>query len=201
MFQISAGTNIWARLDPQFLGQRFGYKEYDGGSLSRCPRSTLYPQVLASCRVILLSYIFPPMNPLQCILPVVDGLIPEYDALLQSMIFCAVNWLSLAKLHIHSESTLHLLTKVMKDYGRLTRQLAKDTVNVKMVETPREAEIRRRRKVPGSTATSEPGLKPKPITNSTFKLHNMTHYVWAIMFWGTPDSFTTAIVSSLSFPS
>ena len=134
---------------------------------------------------------------LKCILPVIEGLIPDHDALLRSLLFCAANWLSLAKLHVHSESTLHVLNKLTKEYGRLTRQLARDTENVKMVETPREAEIRRRRKVPGSTAASESGPKSKPITNSTFKHHMMTHYVLAIMFWGTVDSFTTGIVRPL----
>lgn len=102
----------------------------------------------------------------------------------------------MAKLHMHSEATLDILRQLTQDYGSLTRRLASRTADVALVETPREVRVRQRREAASGTASSS-APKPKPLTNNTYKYHMMSHIVLSIMFWGTLDSFTTAIVSSI----
>lgn len=101
---------------------------------------------------------------------------------------------------MHSDSTLCILDTLTTEYGQLMRQLARDTADVDMRETPREQTVRRRRELATNqnklSGKSQP--KAKPVTLLSIKLHMMAHYMAAIRFWGTVDSFTTGIVCSIS---
>ena len=82
----------------------------------------------------------------QCSIPVFDRLLPEpFNSIILTLLYQTVKWHALAKLRIHSESTLcHLesQTKVLGQQMRAFRDVTKDKLNT--VELPGEAAARRR---------------------------------------------------------
>jgi hypothetical protein len=57
----------------------------------------------------------------QCAMPAFEGMFPEdHDTIVQSLLYRFAQWHALAKLRIHSETTLSVLDATFK---RLSRQL------------------------------------------------------------------------------
>ena len=83
----------------------------------------------------------------QCAIPVFDGLLPEpHNKTLMSLLFRLAEWHALAKLRMHTESTLTQLEKVTSIIGRQLRDFSNITCKAfKTTELPKEAEARARR--------------------------------------------------------
>lgn len=139
----------------------------------------------------------------QCTLPVIDNLLPEsLQRTVNHLVFVANHWFSLAKLHLHSDSSLQLLQEKTASFGKVIRRYARDTAGIDMVELPKEVAARQRRLAKATEASARGGdsvqsssARPKPFNLNTFKNHNIDKYVDTIKRLGTTDSYTTGIVS------
>jgi hypothetical protein len=85
---------------------------------------------------------------IQCSMPAFRGMFPnhDHDVLIQDLLCACCEWDSLAKLRLHTESTLSMLEDATNALGRLLRQFA-DRVcpSYNTLETAREAAGRRQR--------------------------------------------------------
>ncbi|KAG2154501.1 uncharacterized protein EDB93DRAFT_1081332 [Suillus bovinus] len=77
---------------------------------------------------------------LQCCIPVFEGLFPEpHDSIVQSLLYHFAQWHALAKLRIHSESTLSLLQETFANLSQRLRHFAVHTCNAfNTMELPKE---------------------------------------------------------------
>jgi hypothetical protein len=123
----------------------------------------------------------------------------------QSLLYQFAQWHALAKLRIHSESTLVFLEETFK---KLSRKLRKFRVDIcaafNTVELPKEKAARQRKSAQRSETHNAPpessGAKVKKFNLNTYKFHAMGDYVRTIRFFGTTDSFTTQIVRISCIP-
>ncbi|KAG2010412.1 hypothetical protein CC2G_013241 [Coprinopsis cinerea AmutBmut pab1-1] len=140
---------------------------------------------------------------LQCAIPVFEGLMPrraENSAVLD-LLFVLATWQALAKLRLHTTSTLALLEDATKALGNTLRTyLNKVAAGYQTKELPTEEAARGRRdaarikkgKGKGRAATAaQGGPKIKHFPLLTYKLHALADYVEAIGRYGTADSWTT----------
>lgn len=128
-------------------------------------------------------------------MPVFEGLFPGgHDAIIQSLLYRFMHWHALAKLRMHSETTLSVLDGTFK---RLSRQLRKFSditcIAFNTMELPKEKAARERSGLDNPNAGSS-GRKTKKFNLRTYKFHTMGDYVRSIWLFGTTDSFTTQIV-------
>ena len=130
-------------------------------------------------------------------IPIFGGLFPdEHDAAIRILLFRLAEWHALAKLRLHSEDSLKLLELSLK---QLTTQLRR-FVNVTCAafetkELPVEAAARWRREKTQVKNSSSP--HPKSFNLLTYKFHALGDYVQTIRLFGTTDSYTTQIVSTI----
>lgn len=98
-------------------------------------------------------------------IPGVEGLIPEpHNGKLMILLFRLAEWHALAKLRLHTECTLHLLSQSTVTIGRELRSFEEWTQVFKTVELPREADARdrrRRRRKPATNAVSNLADSPR----------------------------------------
>lgn len=119
------------------------------------------------------------------------------------VVFTSANWLFLAKLHIHSETTLQVLRGVTKQYGTAVRKLQKDTLHIQTMETPSEVQSRKRRAAKAAEKTGNlasltafsSSARPRPLNINTIKNHQSPHVVEAIEEFGATVSYSTWRVS------
>jgi hypothetical protein len=134
---------------------------------------------------------------------VFEGLFPApHDAVVRSLLYRFAQWHALAKLRIHSESTLGFLDETFKILSRQLRKFRDFTCTAfDTVELPREKAARQRRfaQCAGLTNASSElnGPRVKKFNLNTYKFHAMGDYVQTIKLFGTTDSFTTQIVSTI----
>ncbi|KAF7293463.1 hypothetical protein MIND_01124000 [Mycena indigotica] len=96
---------------------------------------------------------------IQCILPVLEGLFPKHQALIDKLAFELAIWHGYAKLRMHTTSTIQLFRLATKDLCTTIRRFARETVNVKTYELPRET----RRRMNRPSKASPPNLSvPAP---------------------------------------
>ena len=144
---------------------------------------------------------------LQCILPCLDGLLASADPRLNELIldlFWELScWHALAKLRLHTETTLSILERFTETFGAATRRFAAACDDIDTRELPNEEAARGRREVnlaaKGKKSTKKvsgivTGSKQKKLNLSTFKYHHLGHYPWAIRRCGTTDNYTTQTV-------
>ena len=143
----------------------------------------------------------------QCSIPVFEGLLPEpHNKQLMTVLFRLAEWHALAKLRVHTETTLAALEKVTTIVGRELRKFHNVTcASFHTVELPNEAAARQRRvmdltSTSVSTANSSHSVtrKPKTLNLNTYKFHAMGDYVDTIHTFGTTDLYTTQIVRHLT---
>jgi len=117
---------------------------------------------------------------------VFEGLLDEpYNTLLMRLLYRAAEWHALAKLRMHSETTLKLLDNCTTQFGSLMRKFRDVTfANFNTVALPKEA-----RKSPSS------GRKKRTLNLNTYKFHSLGDYVRTIKLFGCTDSFSTQLVS------
>ncbi|EIW80785.1 hypothetical protein CONPUDRAFT_57037, partial [Coniophora puteana RWD-64-598 SS2] len=141
---------------------------------------------------------------LQCCMPCFEGLFPEqHDKAIQELLFTMSYWHSLAKLRMHTESTLQVLEQVTVLLGQRLRLFASATSTdpgLVAYETDREYQARgrafqRRQAQQPSTGASLGGKRRKIFNLITAKLHFLGYYILHIRIHGTTDGFTTHIVS------
>ena len=107
------------------------------------------------------------------------------------LLYKAAEWHALAKLRLHTDSTLDLLEAVTKEFGYLMRQFRDKTSDeFHTMELPRDANARNS----GSCSS-----KKKELNLNTYKFHALADYASTIQLFGTTDSYSTLIVGSSLF--
>lgn len=150
----------------------------------------------------------------KCAMPVFDGLLPaKHNNDIQSLLFTTAEWHTLAKMRLHTDSTLAWLDESTKAFGKEIRRFQSHTCSFfDTRELPQEEAARSRRqkkrKIPinptnpstlapaSSTATST-GTKKKLFNLILIKLHALGDYVKTIKTFGTTDSYSTQPVCLL----
>jgi len=140
----------------------------------------------------------------QCCIPCFEGLLPApHNDSIVKLLFLASYWHSLAKLRLHSETTLKVLDNVTVLFARALRHFKEVTCPCfNTVETDREYNARRRgaeRRMSHQQANTEQlpgtsGKRHKTFNLLTSKLHALGDYVETIKVFGTTDSYSTQIV-------
>jgi hypothetical protein len=134
----------------------------------------------------------------QCSIAVFEGLFPAgHDSPVQSLLYRFAQWHALAKLRIHSDSTVTFLEQTFNQLSQLLRKFRRVTCAAfETKELPREKAARQRRlaQQPESNATESSGAKTKKFNLGTYKFHAMGDYVSTIRLFSTVDSFTTQMV-------
>jgi len=139
---------------------------------------------------------------------VFEGLFPfEHDREIQTLLFRLAQWHALAKLRLHTDHSLKLLDEACRLLGDQLRKFQDFTCAAfKTTELPSETAARWRQKerslsttAPGSsmTKTTSAAHRPKSFNLMTYKLHALGDYVHNIRLFGTTDSYTTQLVSSI----
>ncbi|KAA1473807.1 hypothetical protein DENSPDRAFT_780478, partial [Dentipellis sp. KUC8613] len=132
---------------------------------------------------------------LQCSIPVFDRLLPEpLNTLVMTVLYRLCEWHALAKLRMHTDTTLELLTKATRTMGTELRRFRDRTRNLSTVELPKEVEarVRRENKTPGAGPASS-SARPRFLNLLTYKFHALADYVPHIRLFGTTESYSTLI--------
>jgi hypothetical protein len=142
----------------------------------------------------------------QCSIPCFEGLLPApHDDSVQSLLYLASYWHSLAKLRVHTETTLSVLDHTTALFAKSLRHFKEvicpcfDTV-----ETDHEYKARRRaaehrmsrQRTQTVPSTSKGAKRCKTFNLLTSKFHALGDYVNTIKMFGTTDSYSTQIVST-----
>jgi hypothetical protein len=136
----------------------------------------------------------------QCAILVFEGLFPPgHDAVVQSLLYQFAQWHALAKLRIHTDSTLLFFKETFKKLSRKLKKFRDYTCAAfKTVELPKEASAHQRQSTqcPATNTDSmeSTGARVKKLNLNTYKFHAMGDYMRTIRIFGTTDSFTTQIV-------
>lgn len=118
---------------------------------------------------------------------------------MQSLLYRFAQWHALAKLRIHSDSTLIFLEETFTKLSRMLRKFRTHTCAAfNAMELPKE-KVARQRKLTRRAGTQNiapesTGVRTKQFNLNTYKFHAMGDYVKTIRFFGTTDSFSTQIV-------
>lgn len=137
---------------------------------------------------------------IQCAIPVFDGLLPEpHNTRILKLLFDLAHWHGLAKLRMHTDHTLELLSQATRAFGDGVREFREKTcVAFKTHELERERAARLRRqanktKGPSNLETKkgDTGKQPKQFNLETYKYHALGDYCNTIRRFGTTDSYTT----------
>lgn len=108
--------------------------------------------------------------------------------MLLRLLYKTAEWHALAKLRLHTETTLGLLEAVTKEFGRLMRQFRDKTSDeFNTIELPHGANARK---------GGSHGPKKRTLNLNTYKFHALADYVVTIRLFGTTDSYSTLLVSS-----
>jgi len=121
------------------------------------------------------------------------------------LLYRTAEWHALAKLRMHTDSSLDLLEKLTTEFGQLMRQFRDLTcTEFTTMELPKEAAARARRtqQQVGHTGTAQPTepaqqRRTKCLNLSTIKFHFLGDYVAWIRRMGTTDSYSTQLVCKL----
>ncbi|TBU23843.1 hypothetical protein BD311DRAFT_703164 [Dichomitus squalens] len=133
---------------------------------------------------------------LKCAMPCFEDLLPEpYNTFVLDMLFELARWHALAKLQLHSESTVDALTTSTSTLGQAMRAFLRHVCSqYSTQELPKETQSRQRRKaVSGSnTRPATISLKHKAFTVlNTPKYHRLGDYARSIAETGTIDNKST----------
>ena len=136
---------------------------------------------------------------MQCIIPAVNGLLPiEHEEVILRMLFTLATYHALGKMRIHTEYTLsyweHATVCLSNELQHFHDQIA----DLDIHEMPQEA---CNRACQNNTAASRSYVrsdwKPKTFSLATYKFHALGDGPAAVCEYGTTDSYSTAIVSSV----
>ncbi|KIO08844.1 hypothetical protein M404DRAFT_22671 [Pisolithus tinctorius Marx 270] len=136
----------------------------------------------------------------KCTIPVFEGLFPPaHDRIVSTLLFRFAEWHVLAKLRLHTETTLNDLERthmiLCQKLRLFSRKLCPD---YRTIELPKERASwlrKRARDGAGSAVPSLPsGGKVKTFNMCTYKFHALGDYVESIRLFGTTDSYTMQTV-------
>ncbi|KAG7093514.1 hypothetical protein E1B28_007188 [Marasmius oreades] len=142
---------------------------------------------------------------IQCAIPCYEGLLPpDHNDIVLDLLWDLNVVIAYASLHLHSDSTLASLNTMVTELGNLMRRFVNDTCTAYVTtEIPEEAEKRRhsaararkkKNKQPKKKRKrdeEEEELLSKEFNMSTFKIHNLEHYVHFIKNVGSFDGVST----------
>ncbi|KAJ3779376.1 hypothetical protein FB446DRAFT_796475 [Lentinula raphanica] len=136
---------------------------------------------------------------LQCAIPVFEQLLPknEHNNRLSKLLYRLAEWHALAKLRLHSETTLGWLETTTKEVGALMRAFRDKTAkDFETFELTRERDARTRRQTQTASATpssnTETSTRKARILNLfTYKFHAMGDYTPSIRLFATIDNYST----------
>ncbi len=118
------------------------------------------------------------------------------DKIVLDLLWDLAVWHALAKLRLHTDSTLKILDQGTTNVGASVRRFVRACINIDTRELPREEAARGRREAAkGKVNTSATGKKQKKLNLQTFKWHDMGHVVEMIRRCGTTDGYSTQVVS------
>ncbi|KAJ7066702.1 hypothetical protein C8F01DRAFT_1124234 [Mycena amicta] len=105
---------------------------------------------------------------LQCILPVLEGLFPQHQKLVDQAFFELALWQGYAKLRLHTTETIKLFRAATTALCTTIRRFARETANIKTYELPQE-QRRREKKTKAASALADdilsaPSAAPAPAT-------------------------------------
>jgi hypothetical protein len=119
------------------------------------------------------------------------------------LVYRTAEWHALAKLRMHTDTTLLHLESLTKEFGHLMRHFRDHTCSqFQTVELPRELAARNRQhqrvqaKAFNQSAvnTGSSSRKCKVLNLFTPKFHSLGDYVRTIRMFGSTDSFSTQVV-------
>ncbi|KAH9004426.1 hypothetical protein EDB84DRAFT_1573164 [Lactarius hengduanensis] len=145
---------------------------------------------------------------LQCAIPAFDGLLDDKNnKVILNLLFELATWHALAKLRLHTESTVCELESSTTRLGRILRKFARSTCEEFITfDLPSEEAARGRRKAAratknptGSTPqTTSKGKqkakkqrKPHKFNMCTYKMHVLGDYARCIRLFGASDGYST----------
>lgn len=146
---------------------------------------------------------------LQCSIPAFAGLLPPpHNNRVLKLLYVLTEWHALAKLRLHTDTTLKQLEQQTTELGQLMRDFERLTcVAFETFELPREtaARVRHQAQASASASTSTAAAAASTATTSArkakkfnlniYKFHSLGDYVNTIREFGTTDSYSTQIVS------
>ena len=137
----------------------------------------------------------------QCILPCIEGLFPEpHNTSVIELLFIFATWHALAKLHIHTDTSLRLLDTATTALGNALRYFVRVTCpEFNTFETSSEYTKRQRQQAAAASATlnaapPSTGRQRRTFSLKTIKLHFLGDYVSCIKMFGTTDNYNSALV-------
>lgn len=145
---------------------------------------------------------------LQCAIPVFDGLLEEpYNSEVLDLLYTMAEWHTLAKLQLHTSTSIGLLSEATSQLGQLLRRFRTFTCSqFATKELPSETAKRNWHTAQAKTKTSnKASSQPKPTNHnknfslSTYKLHALGDYVSTIAWFGTTDSYSTQPVCHIYY--
>ena len=139
----------------------------------------------------------------QCAIPCFEGLLPEpHDSNIRMLLFTLAYWHSLAKLRMHTDSSLDLLDTATTTLGEALRQFKSVTCSAFATQESSAEYSRRVRnhtrlvnKGLATTDSAPSGKRPRTLNLNTPKTHFLGDYVANIRATGTTDSGSTQAVS------
>ncbi|KAF7422998.1 hypothetical protein PC9H_011162 [Pleurotus ostreatus] len=136
---------------------------------------------------------------LQCSIPVFEGLFPGlHNQTVLNLLFALSTWHALAKLRLHTNTTLRLLREATVDIGNLLRKFS-DTVcpayTTKDLPCEAEARARKARKMDSTSlnTTASTTTKLRSFNMNTYKMHALGDYANTIQQLGTSESWSTQV--------
>jgi len=153
----------------------------------------------------------------QCSIPAFEGLLDKrHDRRLITLLYRTAEWHGLAKIRIHTQSTLEHLESLTNEFGRLMRcfrDLTCSQFHTKELPCEAAAQWRAQRCAQARVSTTESQSVSEPSRSSglatsaqrtktlnlfTPKFHALGDYVQTIRMFGTTDSFSTQLVKFMS---
>jgi hypothetical protein len=140
---------------------------------------------------------------MQCSILVFDGLLQEpHNTCILKLLFNLAHWHTLAKLRMHTDTTLDVFSKLTTSLGCSLHEFEKKTCSMfQTLELKREQAVQQQRQ---ENNIINGGARPAPNSNArklkclnlkTYKYHALGDYVSAIQLHGTMDSYSTQSVS------
>lgn len=141
---------------------------------------------------------------LQCSISPFEGLISNirHNKIILDLLFTLCVWHALAKLRLHTATSVHMLERETKEVGRQLRIFKKETAGYDTRELKKEIEARGRRTtalVKQNCSGEQNGPRRVELNLNIPKLHALGKYATAIPRFGTTDSYSTQNVSSILF--
>jgi hypothetical protein len=142
-------------------------------------------------------------------MPVFEGLLPKkHDRIVRKLLFELSTWHGLAKLRLHTETTVNDLEHSTTRLGNILREFRKEVCGAyATLDLPSEEAARVRRKAAAAKKlagqpTAQPQLVPdvpksrrhRTFNLSTYKIHALGHYARAIRLYGTSDNYNSQTV-------